>query len=77
MPTDVPPPNAAARRPPRPISLRPAAAVLLAISFGLCGGYLDLCLMLFKKFCWNDEWIFANRQGFPLDRPGRATRFCC
>ena len=34
---------------PSRIPLSPAAAVLLAISFGLCAGYLDLFLMLFKK----------------------------
>jgi arylsulfatase A-like enzyme len=31
--------------------------VVLAISFGLCGGYLDLFLMLFKRFYWADEWV--------------------
>ncbi len=69
MPSDVPPPNAAARRPPRPIPLRPAAAVLLAISFSLCGGYLDLSLMLFKALCWGEEWFLRIGRDFAWTVP--------
>jgi arylsulfatase A-like enzyme len=36
------------------------AAVLLAISLGLCGGYLDLTVSLFKKLCLNSEGYFRN-----------------
>ena len=50
--------------------LSPTAAVLLAISFGLCGGYLDLVFMVFKKYCWNERGYFRIGEGFPLDRPG-------
>ena len=55
VPVDTPPPKRAARRLPSRVPLSPAAAVLLAISFGLCGGYLDLTFMLFRKFCWDQE----------------------
>ena len=68
---DTPPPKPAARRPPSRVPLSPTAAVLLAISFGLCGGYLDLFLMLFKKFYWDRRVDRSKREGFPLDRPGR------
>ena len=51
---DTTPPKPAARRPPSRMPLSPTAAVLLAISFGLCGGYLDLVIIVFKKYCWND-----------------------
>jgi arylsulfatase A-like enzyme len=36
----------AARHRARPVLLSPAAAILWALAFGLCGGYLDLLLML-------------------------------
>ena len=59
----------AARNPPSRIPLSPAAAILLAISFGLCAGYLDLVLMLFKKLYWNDEWIIRFGRDFPWTVP--------
>ena len=57
------------RHRPTRIALRPTAAVLLAISLGLCGGYLDLFLMLFKKFYWKDEWILRYGRDFPWTVP--------
>jgi arylsulfatase A-like enzyme len=69
VPMDTRPPKPAARRPPGKVPLSPAAAVLLAISFGLCGGYLDLFLMLFKKYYWNDEWILGVGRDFPWTVP--------
>jgi arylsulfatase A-like enzyme len=57
IPADRPPPNPAARRPPRRIPLTPAAAVLLSISFGLCAGYLDLLIMWFKDLCLTEHWF--------------------
>ena len=38
--------EAAARRPSSSIAISPAAAVLLALSLGLCGGYLDVGIIL-------------------------------
>ena len=42
---------------------------LLAISFGLCAGYLDLFLMLFKKYYWKDEWILRFGRDYPWTVP--------
>ena len=53
------PTDPAARRPGR-IPLSPTAAVLLAVSFGLCGGYLDLGLIVFKRLCLNPEGTFRS-----------------
>jgi arylsulfatase A-like enzyme len=69
FPMDAPPPEPAARRRPSRIPLSPRAAILLAISFGLCAGYLDLFLMLFKKLYWADEWIVRSGRDFPWTVP--------
>jgi arylsulfatase A-like enzyme len=69
VPTDASQSKPAARRPPSRLPLSPAAAVLLAISFGLCGGYLDLFLMLFKKLYLSDEWIVRFGRDFPWTLP--------
>jgi arylsulfatase A-like enzyme len=58
----------AARRPGR-IPLSPTAAVLLAVSFGLCGGYLDLGLIAFKRLCLNPEGAFRSPRDFPWTVP--------
>jgi arylsulfatase A-like enzyme len=36
------------------VGLSPTTAILLAISFGLCGGYLDLSLILMRKLLWRE-----------------------
>ena len=59
----------AARRQPGRIPLTPTAAVLLAITFGLCGGYLDLGVILFKRFCLNPEGSFRSARDFPWTVP--------
>jgi arylsulfatase A-like enzyme len=58
-----------ARRLPSRIPLSATATVLLAISFGLCGGYLDLGVMLFKKTCLNQEGSFRSGKDFPWTVP--------
>ncbi len=58
----------AARRPGR-IPLTATAAVVLAISFGLCGGYLDLGLILFRRFWLNPEGSFRCARDFPWTIP--------
>src|SRR5436189_6251112 len=58
----------AARRPGR-TPLCPTAAVLLAFSFGLCGGYLDLGLIAFKRLCLNPEGAFRSPSDFPWTVP--------
>jgi arylsulfatase A-like enzyme len=42
---------------------------LLAITFGLCGGYLDLGFMLLKKWCWNSEGYLRNASDSPWTVP--------
>jgi Sulfatase len=64
VPVDTSPPKRAARRPPSRIPLSPTTAVLLAISFGLCAGYLDLLFMLFRKFCWDQEGFVRSGRDF-------------
>jgi arylsulfatase A-like enzyme len=39
--------------------------ILLAIAFGLCAGYLDVGILIFKKFCWNSEGHFRTAHDFP------------
>lgn len=62
------PTSPAVRRPGR-ILLSPTAAVLLAVSFGLCGGYLDLGLIVFKRLCLNPEGAFRSPRDFPWTVP--------
>ncbi len=63
--------------PPKPMSqdpaghgrLTPLSAILLAISFGLAAGYLDLAIMVFKKYFWNGLRNYANASDFPWSVP--------
>jgi arylsulfatase A-like enzyme len=66
---DTTPPETAARRSPSRIVLSPTGAILLAISFGLCAGYLDLGFILFKRLCWNAEGYFRTARDFPWTVP--------
>jgi arylsulfatase A-like enzyme len=63
------PPEDAVRRPPGRTRLSLPAAMLLAISFGLCGGYLDLGAILFKKTFLNEEGSFRSPADFPWTVP--------
>ncbi len=58
---DTTPPELRAE--PHPLS--PTGTVLLAIALGLCGGYLDLVAMIFRKYCWNDLRYFWSGSDFP------------
>src|SRR3954447_13721643 len=69
VPVDMPPPRRGAGCLPSRVPLSPTAAVLLAISFGLCGGYLDLSFMLFRKFCWDQEEFIRSGRDFPWTVP--------
>ena len=62
-------PEPASRRPLGRTSLSPMAVVLLAVSFGLCAGYLDLVIIVFKKICWNNEGYFRTGRDFPWTVP--------
>jgi arylsulfatase A-like enzyme len=63
------PPEIPARRPQRRTSLAPTATIMLAISFGLCAGYLDVGILLFRKYCWNSEGYVRNASDFPWTVP--------
>ena len=68
-PMESTPTKTAARRPPGPVPLSPMGAVLLAVLFGLCGGYLDLGVIVFKKLCLNPERSFRCARDFPWTVP--------
>ena len=63
------PTKTAARQPHGRVPLSPMGAVLLASLFGVCGGYLDLGLIVFKKFCLNHEGSFRVARDFPWSVP--------
>jgi arylsulfatase A-like enzyme len=54
------------RRLPRPAA---GATILLAIAFGLCAGYLDVGIIVLKKYCWNSEGYFRTASDFPWTVP--------
>jgi arylsulfatase A-like enzyme len=68
-PPNPSPPGTVTRRLPGRIPLTPAAAILLAISLGLCGGYLDAGLTLLAKYCWHRDGYFRNARDFPWTLP--------
>jgi arylsulfatase A-like enzyme len=59
----------AAPPPTRRAPLAPRAAILLAISFGLAGGYLDLVLMLLKRTLVDEDGYFRTGRDFPWTVP--------
>ena len=60
---DKTPPGIPARRPPHRVSLAPRATILLAITFGLCAGVLDLGAMIFKELTTPDDPARGAVQG--------------
>ena len=46
------------------ISLSTTAVILLALSFGLCAGYIDLGIMILKKYCWDKEGYIRTGRDF-------------
>lgn len=59
----------AGRGSPRRIALSPTAAIVLAISSGLCAGYLDLTIIAARKFWWNPEGFYRTATDFPWSVP--------
>ena len=57
-------PEPGRRRGPSRVFLSPTGTVLLAIALGLCGGYVDLVVILFRKYCWNDLRYFWSGRDF-------------
>ena len=54
---------------PRRTSLSAMAMILLAISFGICAGYLDVGAVVIKKYYLNSEGHFRNARDFPWTLP--------
>ncbi len=61
---DATPPEAGTGKLPSRIPLSSRAAVLLAISIGLCGGYLDLLVMYLVKSFRDEEGYFRTGRDF-------------
>ena len=66
---DITAPETATHRGPSRVFLSTMGTVLLAIALGLCGGYLDLVVMTFMKYCWNDLRYFWSGSDFPWSVP--------
>jgi arylsulfatase A-like enzyme len=49
--------------------LSPLAVLMLAISCGLAGGYLDAAWIVLKKYVWNGEKNFGTAYDFPWTVP--------
>jgi hypothetical protein len=64
---DAAPRRAEAQRSPTPISF--STAILLAIALGLCGGYLDLVIIIVRKYWVNDLQYFWSGRDFPWSVP--------
>jgi arylsulfatase A-like enzyme len=66
---DSPSAESIGQRPSDDANGSPVMVVLLAISLGLCAGYLDVAIMLFKKLCWNPEGYFRAARDFAWTVP--------
>ena len=53
--------------------LRPTTAVLLAVSLGLCAGYLDIGIMLLAKWFWNSDGYLRSARDFLWTVPAGHT----
>ena len=66
---DALPPESASRRSASLHPLSSTVAVMLAILFGLCGGYLDLLLMWVQSHWWTDDVPKRIGRDFPWTVP--------
>ncbi len=62
-------PEIRAERTLRQFLITATATILLASSFGLCAGFLDIGVLVFKKYCWNSEGHFRSARDFPWTVP--------
>jgi arylsulfatase A-like enzyme len=69
MPMDTNPREPGTRPEPGRIHLSPMGTILMAIALGLCGGYLDLIIIVFKKYYINELKYFWNGTDFPWSVP--------
>jgi hypothetical protein len=51
------------------IPICPKVAILLAITLGLSGGYLDLVMMIFRKLYWSELRYFGSGRDFVWSVP--------
>ena len=58
-----------AAHPPGKASFSFLALLSLAFAFGLCGGYLDLVIIVLKKLFVNEEGYYRNAADFPWTVP--------
>ena len=63
------PPQADTDQPQGQVLLSTTGTVLLATTLGLCGGYLDLAVLVFLKYFWNDLRYFWTGSDFPWSVP--------
>ncbi len=54
---------------PDRIPLPASTVFLLAIACGLAGGYLDVAIIIFKRYCCNPEGYFRIASDFPWSVP--------
>jgi arylsulfatase A-like enzyme len=66
---DATPPQPETHREPSRVPLSSTATILLAIALGLCGGYLELVVMLAMKYYWNALRYFWSGSDFPWSVP--------
>ena len=49
--------------------LFPRSAIALAISFGLCAGFLDVGIIVLSKYFWHSDGYFRIARDFPWTVP--------
>jgi arylsulfatase A-like enzyme len=54
---------------PRRSGLSATSLVALVIAFGLIGGYVDVCAVVFKKYFWDEDRYFWEGRDFPWTIP--------
>ncbi len=62
-------PSTATKVRPSPTRLSPRTALLLAVWLGLCAGYLDVGIIVLKRFTLNPEGSFRAARDFPWTVP--------
>jgi arylsulfatase A-like enzyme len=62
-------PEPECRRSQGRVPFQPKMAILLAITLGLGGGYLDLVMMVFRKLYWSDLRSFGSGRDFVWSIP--------
>ena len=61
--------EAVAVQPVSGIRVSPIAAVAVALSFGLCGGFLDVTIIFLSKYFWHNDGYFRTARDFPWTVP--------